>query len=135
MICYVSARVVTDVVHVNSDCGPERFVFKNDITIDEVHHRLESRWGVGETEIHHGRFKKPVSGFEGCLVFVPFADTDVIVSPSYIEFCVDVCVAQIAYKIGDEGKGVLIADCYCIDLSIVLNRSEFSILFANEEKG
>ncbi len=110
-------------------------MFKNDITIDEIHHRLESCWGVCETEIHHGRFEKSISGFEGCLVFVPFANADVIVPPSYIEFRVDVRIAQIAYKIGDEGKGVLVPDCYCVDLSIVLNRSEFPILFTNEEKG
>src|SRR6266702_164513 len=135
VICQVGTCGDTDVVHVNSYCGPERFMFENDVTIDEVHHRLESCWGVGETEIHHGGFKESISGFKGCFVFVPFANTDVIVPPSYIKFCIDVGIAQIAYKIGDEGKGILVSDCDCVDLSVILDRSEFSILFTNEEKG
>src|SRR6266702_3161904 len=125
----IGARGDTDIVHVNSYRGAEWFVFEDNVTIDEVHHRLESRWGVCETEVHHCRFEKPISGFEGCLVLVAVANTDVVIPPSDVEFCVDVCVTQIAYKISDEGKGVLISNRDCVDLSIVLDRSEFSILF------
>ncbi len=125
----------TNVVHVDSYCSPEWFVFEDDVTIDEVHHRLEGRWGVGETEIHHCRFEKPISGFKGCFVFVSFPNAYVVVPPSYVEFCVDMRVAQITYEIGNEGKGILIPNRDCIDFSVVLNWAEFPILFTNEEKG
>src|SRR6266702_3525358 len=140
MYCVVVIREVgpcsdTNIIHIDSYCGPEQFVFEDNITIDEVHHRLEGRWGVGETEIHYCRFKEPISGFKGCLVFVSVANAYVIVSPAYVEFCVDMCVAQITYKISDEGKRILISNRDCVDFSVVLNRADFSILFANEEKG
>ena len=110
-------------------------MFEDDVTIDEVHHRLEGRWGVGETEIHYCRFEKPISGFKSCLVFVPVTNAYVVVPPSYVKFRVDMRVAQITYEIRNEGKGILVSDRDCIDFSVVLNRAEFPILFANEEKG
>src|SRR6266702_1391828 len=93
MIREIGTRSDTDVIHVNSYCGPEWFVFEDDVMIDEVHHRLKSRWGVGETEIHHGRFEKPISGLKGCLVFVSFANTYIVVPPPYVATCVDMRIA------------------------------------------
>ncbi len=53
-------------------------------------------------------------------MFVTFTDTYIIVSPSYIQFGVDVCIAQITYEIRDEGKQVLVAYGESIDLSVIL---------------
>src|SRR6266702_5817739 len=93
MVSQIGTRSDTNVVHINSYCSPEWFVLENNITIDEVHHRLKGRWGVGETEIHHCRFEEPISGFKGRFVFVSFTNVDVVVPPSYIELCIDVRVA------------------------------------------
>src|SRR6266702_3357143 len=131
----ISACGDTDVIHINSYGGSERLVFEDDIAVYEVHHCLEGGWGIGESEIHHRRFEEPVSGFKGCFVFVAFANAYVVVSPPYVEFGINVRIAQVAYEIRDKGKRVLIPDSDGVNLLVVLDRAEFPILFANEEKG
>src|SRR6266702_3349455 len=93
MVHEVGSRGDTDIVHIDSYCGSEWFVLEDNITIDEVHHRLEGRWGVGETEVHHRRFEESVSGFKCCLVFVSITNSYVIIPPSDVEFGVYMSVA------------------------------------------
>ncbi len=58
VIVKVGSSSNANVVHVNADCCPKRFMFKNNVAIDEIHHGLEHRWRGGESEVHHCRFKK-----------------------------------------------------------------------------
>jgi len=46
---------------------------------------LEGGWGVGQTKEHDLQFEESFGGFEGCLPFVTFFDSDVVVFPSYVE--------------------------------------------------
>src|SRR6266702_5586229 len=109
----------TDVVHIDANGSTEGFVFEYNIAIDEVHHSLKGRWGIGKSEIHDCGFKEAVSGFERCLGFVPFANADIVVSPADIELRIDVCIAEIADEIRDEGERVLISNCEGINLPVV----------------
>ncbi len=124
----------TDVIHIDANGSAERFVFEDDVAIYEVHHSLEGRWRIGESEVHDCRLKEAVSGFECCLVFVSFADAYVIVPPAHIELCIDVRVAEVADEISNEGKRVLISDRDGVDFSVVLYRSQFTVLFLDEEE-
>ena len=76
-------------------------MFENGVAVDEVHHSLERRWRVGESEIHDRRFKKSVSGFKCGLFLVSFTNTHVIVSPPYVEFGIDMRIAEIVNEICD----------------------------------
>src|SRR6266702_4749936 len=134
MVIKIGAGGDTDVVHVDTDSGPQRFMFGDDFTVDVVHHGLEGRWRVCESEIHDCGFEKTVSGFECCLLFIAFTDADIVIPPSDIDLCVYVCVAEVADEIRDERKGVLILNRECIDLSVVLHRPQFTILFLDEEE-
>ncbi len=93
MVSEVGTGSNTNVVHVYADRRTERFVFENDVTVDKVHHSLKRRRRIGESKIHHCRFEKSVSGFKGGFLLVSFADPYVIVTPSYVEFGIDVCIA------------------------------------------
>ena len=51
-----------------------------------MHYPLEEGWRIRQAKVHNLRNIGAEVGFEGCLVFVLFLQTDIIVSPSYIEF-------------------------------------------------
>ncbi len=44
MVIYVSAGGDSNVIHINSDGGTERFMLEDNIAIDVVHHGLECCW-------------------------------------------------------------------------------------------
>src|SRR6266702_5596755 len=111
VVVEVGAGSNADVVHIDTDGSTEGFMFEDNVAIDEVHHSLEGRWRIGKSEIHDRGFKKAISGFECCLGLVPFADAYIVISPADIELRVDVCIAEIADEVRDEGKRVLISNC------------------------
>src|SRR5216684_722341 len=51
-----------------------------------VHHHLEGCWGVSEPKEHDRWFEESFGCKEGCLWFVPWFDTYVVVPPSNVEF-------------------------------------------------
>src|SRR6266571_2060484 len=113
----------TNIIHIDMDGGSERFMFENGVVVDVVHHGLERRWRIGKPKIHNRGFKKSISCFERGLLLVSFTNTYVIVSPSYVEFGIDICIAEIADEVCDQGEGVLISNRNGIDFPIVLYRS------------
>jgi|SRR6266702_5758802 len=90
-----------NVVHIDADCGAKGFVFEDNVPVDEVHHGLKGRWQISEPKIHDGWFKKSVSGFECCFLFVSFADSYVVVAPSNVKFGIYMCVAEILNEVRD----------------------------------
>src|SRR6266702_1922455 len=118
MVVEISTGGDTDIIHVDANGGTERFVLEDGVTIDEVHHSLECRWRIGKSEIHDRGFEKAISGFKRSLRFVSFTDAYIVVSPADIELRIDVCVAEVANKVCDERKGILISNCEGIDFSI-----------------
>ena len=75
-------------------------------------------------------------GLEGCLPLVTFLYLHVIVSPSYVQFCkvLGLRAGNPIYNIWDEGKWICVLYCHRIELLVVLNEPEFSILFINEKR-
>src|SRR6266702_3765472 len=124
----------SNVVHVDMDSRTEGLMLENDVVIDVVHHGLEGHWQVGECKVHDRRFEKSISGFKRCLLFVSFTNAYVVVPPSNVELCVDVCVTEIADEVRDQGKGVLIPNGKGVDLMVVLHRSQFTVLFVDKEE-
>ena len=54
-------------------------------------------------------------------MFVALLDADVVISPTDVQFGVDVGTLQIRDKVRDEGKWVLILYSAVIDVSMILN--------------
>ena len=106
MIVHVCAGGNSNVVHVNSDSCAEGFVLENDVAINVVHHGLEGRWRIGESEVHNRRFEKSISGFKCCFLLVSFADAYIVVPPSDVKLCVDMCVAEIVDKIRSREEDI-----------------------------
>ena len=52
-----------------------------------VHHSLERRWGVGESEEHYRWFEKSSIGYESCLVSVFLHYLHRVVSPTDVHYC------------------------------------------------
>src|SRR6266702_3626692 len=104
MIVKVGACSDTNVVHIDADSSSKWFMFDDDIAINVVHHSLEGRWRICKPEIHDRRFEKTVSGLKCRFLFIAFADAYIVISPSDVELCVYVCVAEIADEIHDEKK-------------------------------
>ena len=134
MIVHGRAGGDPNVVHVDSDSRAEGFMLENDVAIDVVHHGLEGRWRIGESKIHNRRFEKSISGFKCCFLFIPFADTYIVVPPSDVKLCVDVCVTEIADEIHNQGKRILISNGKGVDFAIILDWSQFTVLFADKEE-
>ena len=70
-------------------------MFINEWSEDMVHHSLECSWGVSESKEHHRWFEHTVWGFEHSFPFVALLDTDVVISPSDVEFREDEHMDQI----------------------------------------
>lgn len=70
-----------DIIHVyNHD------VFSNKLVEYVVHHVLECRRGVAKSKEHNCWFEQSTVGLEGSFVLVSFTNTDIIESPSDVEF-------------------------------------------------
>ncbi len=68
-------------------------------------------------------------------MFITFSDAYIVVSPSYIQFGVDMCVAQIADEVRNKGKWVLVTHSEGIDFAVILHWSELAILLSYEKEG
>ncbi len=70
-----------DVVHVNTDNS-----LPYQVREDVVHHRLERRRTVCESEEHHKRFKQSPVCLERGFPLVALLDPDIVVSPPDVQF-------------------------------------------------
>ena len=70
-----------DVIHVNRgmSCGYSQ-------SENRIHYHLEGCGGVGESKEHHSWFEQSFQGEKRCFPFVPWFDSDVIVSPANVDF-------------------------------------------------
>jgi hypothetical protein len=92
-----------------------------------IHHFLEGSGRVAEAEKHDKGFEKAVFGFEGGFPFVALLKTDVIETPSYIEFRIE-SVSSGTVEAGiDEREWICVLDRFLIDESIILTWAFFAI--------
>jgi hypothetical protein len=117
-----------DVIQVDTD-----HTLGDEILENVIHHSLKGGRAVSETEEHHQRFKESLVGAECSLPFIIFFDMDIVVPPSAIKLGKVSCALEMIDKIGNEWKWIDILDSLCIECPIVLDESERSILFLNEE--
>ena len=88
---------------------------------------------VGYSEEYHKRFKETTVGVEGHFLFISGLDAYIIETPSDIKFCEVLGSVELEDEFGDEEKGVPVLDSYGVQHMIVLDQSEQTILFFNEE--
>ena len=89
---------------------------------------------IGHSEEHDSGFIKSSVGDEGGLPLVAFLDSDIVVSPSYIKLGEDLGIFKFVDEVRDQGEGVCISNCVAVEISVVLARSEASILFFDTEE-
>ena len=119
-----------EIIHIDNEPS-----FGNHIAEGVVHETLEGGGGVSKSEEHHGWFEKSFMGDEGCFPLVTVFDPYIVVSPSDVKFSEDLSISQLIHKVGDEGKGVGVADGVLVDVMVVLAGAESAILFFNKEEG
>src|SRR5713101_1853083 len=119
-----------DVVHID-----EYKSCVNEILEEFIHHRLESCRRVGKTKEHHQGFKHSFVHLEGSFPFITFLDSNIILSPSYIELGEDLHILQFINDIRNKRKWVLVFDGDSAELSVVLHQTQFIILFLNKQEG
>ena len=90
--------------------------------------------GIGHAEEHDGGFIKSSVGDEGGFPLATFLDSDIVISPLYIKLGEDLGIFKFVNEVGNQGEGVCISNSMAIEISVVLARSEASILFFNEEE-
>src|SRR5260221_6161351 len=71
------------VVHIKVEVSLPDFFFKF-----IIYHCLEGAGGIRQPKEHDGWFEETITGFEGGLPLVAFFDTDVVVAPTDIKFCI-----------------------------------------------
>ena len=74
------------VIHIFTNLRSQWFPFVYDRPKNPIHHCLKRGWRITETEEHHRWFPQSVLCFKGCLVFVTFLNSYVVVSPSDVQF-------------------------------------------------
>ena len=119
-----------EIIHVDNEPS-----FGNHIPEGVIHETLECGRGVGESKEHHCGFEEPLVGDEGGLPLVSVFDPYVVISPLGIKFGEDLGVSQFIYEVGDEGKGVGVANGVFVDVTVVLARAESSILLLTKKNG
>ena len=85
----VIVGVDKEVIHINNKPS-----FYNHVSERVGHELLKSRGGVGHSEEHDSGFINSTVGDEGCFPLVPFLDTNIVVSPSYVKLGEDLCIFE-----------------------------------------
>ena len=75
-----------------------------------VHEGLEGGGCVAEPEEHDGGFEKSHGGDKGSFPLVFFSDTNVVISPTNVEFSEQGGFLHIINEFRDERKGVGVSD-------------------------
>ena len=52
-----------------------------------IHKGLEGSRGITKAKSHNEGFKKAKGAFEGCIPFITFLDSYVVITPLYIKLC------------------------------------------------
>ena len=124
-------RIDKKVVHVDNEPS-----FCDHIMKEVVHESLKGGRRIGKTKEHYSRFEESFMGNESGLPLVPVFDMDVVIPPMDIKLGENFCSLEFINKIGDEWKGICIADSAFVDIAIVLTRTETAVfLVYKEERG
>src|SRR5260370_37231645 len=124
-----SLRMDGKIVHVDGHPPLGNFLAE-----DHVHHHLEGGGGIGQPKEHDCRFKESFWGKERCFPFVSFFDTDIVVSPTYIELSEEGAAGKVVDSLGNEGRHVAVLLSPSVDGSVVLDWAKLSVFLFDEEE-
>src|SRR5882672_340987 len=121
-----------DVIHVD-----DHNAFIDELSEDVIHHHLECHQAVSETKEHDKGFKQASVCPKGCLPLVSILDSHIVVYPSDVQFgeVLHFGSGHHIEDVGDQGQGVGILHGQHVELTVVLDEVEASVLFLNEEDG
>ena len=108
--------------------------FGNHISENMIHECLKSGRSVTEPKKHYGGFKEAKRGDERCFPLIFLPDANVVVTPSNIEFGKQCRVLHVINQLRDEGEGISIANSVGVEISIILTRSQGSVLLGYKDK-
>ena len=128
-VIFVVVGVDKEVIHVNDEPS-----LCDHISEGIGHESLKSGGRVGHAEEHYSGFIEASVGDEGGFPLVAFLDSDIVISPLYIKLGEDLGIFKFVNEVGNQGEGVCILDSMTIEISVVLARSEASILFLYKEE-
>jgi hypothetical protein len=117
------------VVHVDDEPS-----FGNHVSERVIHETLEGCWEVGKSKKHYHGFEEAFVGDESGLPLMSVFDSDIIVPPSDVELGECFGIPEFVDEVGDERKGVGVADHVFINVTVVLAGSESSIIFLDKEE-
>ncbi len=107
-----------DVVHVDAyKAVPDQ------IREDVIHHRLEGRRTVRESEEHHQRLKHAPVCLERGLPLVSLSDPHIVVSPPHIQLRKVPGTLQTLHEIVLQWERVLVLHCDGVQVPIILYRA------------
>jgi hypothetical protein len=121
--------VYEDVVHV--DRQPVLLEFLSE---QRIHHGLEGGWEVGHSEEHDLWLEKAVVCDECRLPLVSVAYSYIVVSPADVELGEQAGSSDSCNEFGDEWEWCGVSAGPFVELLVVLHRSEFPVLFFDEEE-
>jgi hypothetical protein len=99
-----------------------------------IHHGLKCHWGVGESEEHYSWFEEALVSDKRRFPLVSFSNSNIIVTPAYVEFGVQRTSAQLVDEFRYQWERVGIAYGPLVDRLVVLHRSKFSIFLLDIEE-
>src|SRR5258708_38911785 len=98
------AGVDKDIIHIAYG-----LTIVDEISEDIIHHHLECRRGVTQSEEHDGWLKQSLVSLECSLPLIPFLDLHIVESPLAIEYSEELSVMEAGYDITDTTRGHLSA--------------------------
>src|SRR3981189_3752722 len=117
-----------NVVEIDGDNTLGDKVFEN-----LVHHRLEGRRAVGQSEVHHERFKQTAIRSKRRFPFIAFFYPHVVIPPADIELGEVLRAFESVDEVVNEGEGIAILPSDQVERAIVLYEAKFSVLLLYEE--
>ena len=98
-----------------------------------IHHCLEDGGAIGQPIEHDSGFESAAVGGEGGFSMVLLENLKVVVTATEVQFGEELGTLETVNKVGNKGKGVCVADCPGVDVSVILNHVFRAILFWYEE--
>src|SRR3981189_1396758 len=117
-----------NVVEIDGDNTLGDKVFKN-----LVHHRLEGRRAVGQSEVHHKRFKQTAISSKCRFPFIAFFYSHIVIPPVDVELGEVLRAFELVDEVVNEGKGIAIFSGDQVEHAIVLDKAKPSVLLFDEE--
>src|SRR3981189_2089252 len=108
-----------DVVEINGDDTLGDKVFEN-----LIHHHLEGRRAVGQSEVHHERFKQTTISSKRRFPFIAFFYPHIVIPPADIELGEVLCAFESVDEVVNEGKGIAILSGDQVEHVIVLHKAK-----------